>query len=317
MTTPLDTPWKQILESYFPQFMAFFFPEAYSQIDWSRGFEFLDGELQQVTLEAETGKRIVDKLAKVYLRNGEEHWIVAHVEIQNQKEAEFGERVFVYYARLRDKFKREVASFAVLGDTDVDWRPNSFARETLGFKVQASFPIVKLVDYKKRKEELAASDNPFAVVVQAHLAAQATKGKESQQRRRKQKFALMTMMYQRGYSQQEVTDLFRFIEWVMVLPPELEKAFKQDLIAYEDEKNMPYISNLERESLAEGEAKGREAGKVELVIKQLSRRNQLSDETLAKIKALPIGQLEQLGEDLMDFTGSKDLVDWLQRFAGS
>jgi Domain of unknown function (DUF4351) len=31
----------------------------------------------------------------------------------------------------------------------------------------------------------------------------------------------------------------------------------------------------------------------------------------------PIGQLEQLGEDLMDFTGSKDLVDWLQRFASS
>ena len=81
--------------------------------------------------------------------------------------------------------------------------------------------------------------------------------------------------------------------------------------SYKDEKNMPYISNLERES----EARGREAGKVELVIKQLSRRNQFSDETLAKIMALPIGQLEQLGEDLMDFTGSKDLADWLQRFA--
>jgi Domain of unknown function (DUF4351) len=95
----------------------------------------------------------------------------------------------------------------------------------------------------------------------------------------------------------------------MMLSPELEKAFKKDSIAYEDEKNMPYISNLERES--------REAGKVELVIKQLNRRNQLSEETLEKIKALPIGQLEQLGEDLMDFTSSKDLADWLQRFASS
>jgi hypothetical protein len=236
MTTPLDTPWKQILESYFPQFMAFFFPEAYSQIDWNRGYEFLDGELQQVTLEAETGKRIADKLVKVYLRNGAEQWIVAHVEIQNQKEEEFGERVFVYYARLRDKFKREVASFAVLGDTDVQWRPNSFVRETLGFNIQVFFPVAKLIDYKKRKEELSTNDNPFAVVVQAHLAAQATKGKESQQRRRKQKFALMTMMYERGYSRQEVIDLFRFIEWVMVLPPELEQAFKEDLAIYEEEK---------------------------------------------------------------------------------
>jgi Domain of unknown function (DUF4351) len=314
MTTPLDTPWKQILESYFPQFMAFFFPEAYSQIDWSRGFEFLDGELQQVTLEAETGKRITDKLVKVYLRNGEERWIVAHIEIQNQKEAEFGERVFVYYARLRDKFKREVASFAVLGDTDVNWRPNSFARETLGFHVQASFPIAKLVDYKKRQEELIASDNPFAVVVQAHLAAQATKGKESQQRRRKQKFALMTMMYEKGYSRQEVIDLFRFIEWVMILPPELEQAFKNDLATYEEEKNMPYISNLERESLAAGEAKGREAGKAELVIKLLNRKTgKVSEEILVKIEALPIDRLEKLGEDLLDFTGSEDLADWLQQ----
>jgi hypothetical protein len=135
MTTPLDTPWKEILESYFPQFMAFFFPEAYSQIDWSCGFEFLDGELQQITREAETGKRITDKLVKVYLRNGKEQWIAAHIEIQNQKEDKFGERIFIYFARLRDKFQREVASFAVLGDTDRSWQPDSFATETLGFDI--------------------------------------------------------------------------------------------------------------------------------------------------------------------------------------
>jgi hypothetical protein len=40
MSTPLDTPWKQILEGYFPQFMAFFFPEAHSEIDWRKGFDF-------------------------------------------------------------------------------------------------------------------------------------------------------------------------------------------------------------------------------------------------------------------------------------
>ncbi len=64
--------------------MAFFFPEAYSQIDWERGFDFLDAELQQITLEANTGKRIIDKLVKVYLKSGKEKWIVAHVEIQRK-----------------------------------------------------------------------------------------------------------------------------------------------------------------------------------------------------------------------------------------
>jgi hypothetical protein len=34
-------------------------------------------------------------------------------------------------------------------------------------------------------------------------------------------------------------------------------------------------------------------------------------------QVLPIEQLKHLGVDLIDFAGSKDLADWLQRFAGS
>jgi hypothetical protein len=52
-----------------------------------------------------------------------------------------------------------------------------------------------------------------------------------------------------------------------------------------------------------------------LVIKLLNRkRGKVSEEVLAKIEALPIDRLEKLGEDLLDFTGSKDLADWLQQY---
>jgi hypothetical protein len=64
--TPFDSPWKEILEAYFPEFMAFFFPAIDIQIDWSRGFEFMDGELQQLAREAETTRMYTDKLVKVY-----------------------------------------------------------------------------------------------------------------------------------------------------------------------------------------------------------------------------------------------------------
>ena len=43
-----DSPWKDIIEQYFPDFMSFFFPKAAEEIDWSRGYEFLDKELQKV-----------------------------------------------------------------------------------------------------------------------------------------------------------------------------------------------------------------------------------------------------------------------------
>jgi Domain of unknown function (DUF4351) len=314
MSTPLDTPWKQILEGYFPQFMAFFFPEAYGAIDWSKGFDFLDSELQQVTREAETGKLIVDKLVKVYLRNGQEEWLLLHIEVQNQKEEEFSERVYIYSTRLFDKFRRAVASFAVLGDTDRRWRPQSFHQEALGSQHSFSFQIAKLVDYKERMEELAISDNPFAIIVQAHLTAQATKGKTSQQRRRQRKYSLTTMLYERGWSEQEIIDLYRFIDWVLTLPPELEEAFREDLETYERGKNMPYISAIERMGEARGEARGKVEGKVELIGLLLAHQlGAISAETVEEIKKLSIEQLDRLALDLRGFTSVIDLTNWLHQ----
>lgn len=31
-----DSPWKEVLDYYFAEFMAFFFPQAYSEIDWKK-----------------------------------------------------------------------------------------------------------------------------------------------------------------------------------------------------------------------------------------------------------------------------------------
>ncbi|MEK6737891.1 MAG: hypothetical protein AABY74_04415 [Planctomycetota bacterium] len=31
-----DSPWKQAIEAYFPDFMRFFFPGIYDEIDWNK-----------------------------------------------------------------------------------------------------------------------------------------------------------------------------------------------------------------------------------------------------------------------------------------
>ncbi len=36
----LDSPWKEILEVYFPQAMQFFFPQTAALIDWERPTNF-------------------------------------------------------------------------------------------------------------------------------------------------------------------------------------------------------------------------------------------------------------------------------------
>ena len=60
-----DSPWKEMLEGYFPAFMAFFFPAAHADIDWALGYESLDTELAQIVRDAALGRRLADKLVKV------------------------------------------------------------------------------------------------------------------------------------------------------------------------------------------------------------------------------------------------------------
>src|SRR5215510_10180124 len=47
-----DNPWKEMLDGYFPTFMAFFFPAAAAEIDWSRGYESLDIVLKMLLRDA-------------------------------------------------------------------------------------------------------------------------------------------------------------------------------------------------------------------------------------------------------------------------
>ncbi|MBL6987750.1 MAG: hypothetical protein ISR72_12085, partial [Methylobacter sp.] len=41
-----DSPWKDVIEHYLPEFMAFYFPAAFTEIDWSKEPVFLDQELR-------------------------------------------------------------------------------------------------------------------------------------------------------------------------------------------------------------------------------------------------------------------------------
>jgi predicted transposase YdaD len=64
--------------------------------------------------------------------------------------------------------------------------------------------------------------------------------------------------------------------------------------------------------LIEGEQQGEVKGQQELVLRQLTRRlGNLSVELEIRVKALPLLQLEELGEALLDFSQMGDLVAWL------
>src|SRR5438874_2635601 len=68
---------------------------VHAGIEWSRGYESLDKELQRITRDARIGRRQADKLFKVWRTDGDEAWLFIHVEVQGKRERALAERMFV------------------------------------------------------------------------------------------------------------------------------------------------------------------------------------------------------------------------------
>jgi hypothetical protein len=177
-----DSPWKEALHRYLEWFLAFFFPHIHADIDWSRGYDALDKEFQQISRRAKVGKQFGDMLFKVWLKDGGECWLFIHIEVQGSYEKEFPRRMFDYNTAVYKLYNREAVSLAVLCDERPGWRPSTFAYGRWGSRTEITFPVVKLLDYGRDLGALETNENPFAVVVLAHLQAQATRGDPAQRR---------------------------------------------------------------------------------------------------------------------------------------
>ena len=234
--------------------------------------------------------------------DGEETWVLIHLEIQSQYESNFAERIYVYNYRIYDRYRRKVASFIVLGDESPTWRPSEFGYELLGTTINIRFPIVKLLDKTQDWDALEANPNPFATVVMAHLKASQTR--KNREERLRWKLYLTRRLYKQGYQRQDIINLFAFIDWVMTLPDNLETQFWTEVSQFEEEQQMPYITSVERLGIQKGE--------TNLVLRQLNRRlGQVSESVCEQIRQLPLEKIEDLGEALLDFESEEDLLTWL------
>jgi hypothetical protein len=303
-----DSPWKDVLDLLFEQAMELFFPEAHAQIDWARGYEFLDKELQKITADAALGRRTVDKLVKVWLKTGQEMWVLIHIEVQGERETGFETRVYVYNFRSFDRFNVPVATFVILTDEEKNWRPGEYRRDLLGTEVRMKFPAAKLLDFADRWDELEQSNNPFAVVVQAHLTALRTR--DNAQDRLQAKWQLTRRLYERGFDKRVIVGLYLFLDWVLTLPEALGVKYKRQLSEYEEEKKMRYVSSIERMGIEQGIQEG-SAG---IILRLLQQRFGALDEAVqTHIRALPLRKIEALSDALFSFTRRADLEAWLKK----
>ncbi len=271
------------------------FPDVSAAIDWQRGYESLDKELQQIVRQARTRRRLADKLFKVWRKDGAETWLLIHIEVQGKREKDFPERMFVYAYRIYDRYRRAPVSLAVLCDDEPNWRPDRFETGDYGCALGLHFRAAKLLDFRGREEELERDPNPFAAVVLAQLKELETR--HAPEERSRWKIRLIKGLYQRGLTAEQVRQLFRLIDWMVQLPQELEKQFWVEVHHFEEERRMPYVTSVERIGIQ----KGLKQGLLEVIALALEVKfGAAGKRLLPRVRALEdVEQLRALARALM------------------
>lgn len=294
-----DSPWKSAVERLFPHFLTFFFAEIHALIDWKQPYKFLSQELAHISagIEGELNKSArtyrkgermplrVDLLVEVYFNDGRKGRILLHLEIQNDRDPFFDERLFIYHYRIFDKTREPVITLALLTDFDPVWRPDQYVRELAGCRVTFNFPIRKLTDYNE--PELAASRNPFAFIARAHLAARQTG--DDMNRRYDLRLVLQDAVTDAGMDKQEVLSVTRFIEDVLRLPEGLDRKLFYEQQARK-EKAMEYTTYAERIGERRGMTKGRKQGKI---------KGRLEEKQAGLLRLLQI-RFDQVSQEISD-----------------
>ncbi len=304
-----DGFWKEVLDVFFEDFMALFFPQEHAGIDWKVGFNVRDKELSKLNRDNETGTRFVDKLIEVRRLDGDQALVLVHVEIQSRADSDFSRRMWTYHYRIIDRYRCGVASLALLADSDVSWRPGIYGHKLWGCELTFRYPTAKLLDFQVRADELRSSKNPFALLTLALLKAQETANDMSE--RGRWKLQAMRSLYRFGASRKETRQLLKFMDWAVRLPEELDRQLHTLLANSEEDKKMAYVTSFERIGLERGMEKGLKQGLEKGMKQGLEQgleqgRLQVAQENILDVLVLRFGSVPQSVQNTV--TAQKDIA---------
>lgn len=238
-----ESAWNDIIEACFPDLIKYI-SELDTRLDLELPYEFLNRDFQQLNRELEITGEYASKLVRVWVNQPEEEWVLLHLHVQGEYFEELPSKMFIQSGRIFHHFDQHPLTIVILCDEDQNWRPDQFSRgdEAFGNFLKFRFANLKLLDFKfdERWKKLEKSNDLFATVIMTHLKALETS--QAPQQRKIWKTKLTHRLYEKGLEEQDIRNLYKFIDKALILPEPLEKEFWEELKQFETERNVTYIT---------------------------------------------------------------------------
>lgn len=237
-----DALLKDFITDFFPDFVAFVNPELYEAVDWSKGYEFLEQELINALrgkFKVRGKRKYTDKLVKMYLKKGVDHYVFVHGEFQHQLEVGFARRMYEYRALIGLRYGIEnITACAVFTGAAPPKTERGYHYITFGTKIEYSFISIVAVELDEQTL-IAQSDNPFAIAMLAAKYAYISRNDTTLRLELKTKlFTLIRSKHQTLVD--KIVKLLIFVRDFVHLPRKLENEFRrtQFSLAFPNEEKM-------------------------------------------------------------------------------
>ncbi|TNJ62400.1 Rpn family recombination-promoting nuclease/putative transposase [Paenibacillus hemerocallicola] len=294
--TPHDEAFKKLLQTFFKEFIELFFPELDQVLDHGQT-RFLMQELL-VDIVGEEARKLDLLLETRY--KALDAFVLVHFEPQSYKEADFHERMYIYFSRLFERHRKEhrlIIPIAIFTSDDSKNEPDTLAM-TIAEHDILHFRFLKVELRNKNWRTFVDSTNPVAAALLAKMGY-------NQKERREMRLTYLRMLLRLRHQWDEARlALIMSVADLYFQPSkEEDEAIFREIRSHdpeEGEKIMELMPAWKKWGMEEGIEIGFEKGKVEgkaeerhSIIRKLLDKG-FSPEEVAETIEVPVDEVRKL-----------------------
>jgi hypothetical protein len=259
-----DNLWKTVFHRYFWEALQIFLPDLYEAADRSREPEFLEQELQKITLDLGGGTNWTDLLVKIFLLDESIELVLCHMEIQGEGGEDLPTRMYRYKQMIFLQHGREPVGIVVITGSRPKHEKTFYMWEQFGAKVL--YEYVNVVVMNLDGALLLSNEKPIGFLLYAQQCARLSGEDEGMKFRYLREIS--TLWAKCGWNLDDKRILLHAVNYLLNIKDE---DYSKQYVAHmnvlmesmKEEEKVMYASVFERVYKAEGWAEGRAEGRLE------------------------------------------------------